>query len=144
MDAGDRWAEPLQFEKKAMQQLEAAAVDHMTNFFAKAAFFCKLRGAITIDIRDLKIAEGTRQWAYDSPEYNEMIERFIKKPRSDHRWEKKHKSVLAGTYNGKKFLRDILNDGPHPSMDPAKMARGCTDCMLRHDPADTLWYAREY
>ena len=29
MDAGDRWAEPLQFEKKAMQQLEAAAVDHI-------------------------------------------------------------------------------------------------------------------
>ena len=144
MAQGDRWAEPLHFEKKAMLQVEAAAIDHMTNFFAKAAFYCKLRGAITIEIRDLKIAEGTRHWAYDTPEYNEMIERFIKKPRSDDHLENKHKSVLAGTNNGKEFMQNILSDGVHPALDPEKMPRGCTDCMLRHPDQESKCYRSKY
>ena len=38
----DKWAEPLRWQKQALEIIEAAALDYMTEYFAKAACYCKV------------------------------------------------------------------------------------------------------
>lgn len=139
----EKWAAPLRWQKEAMDILEMAALDFMTDTFAKAAFYCKVRGAITIDTRDLRIVEGTRQWAYGSPQYDQMMNDFIKKPRSDERHDNKTATRSAGIYNGKEFNRFLKGLDKPASINYETAPRGCQYCLFRcfyhvddQDPGD--------
>ena len=75
--------------------------------------------------------DGERRYPFGTPEYQEMINSFVKKPRSDQRSDVRHGFNSGGIYRGdelKEFLKNI--DVPD-SINYEVAPRGCQHCLLR-------------